>query len=57
MTGEGTHHSHFDATELGIHLLFGGHYATETFGVRSLAEHLAERFGLEADFIDQPTGL
>ncbi|MCH7926056.1 MAG: Nif3-like dinuclear metal center hexameric protein, partial [Planctomycetes bacterium] len=36
VTGEGGHHSHFDAMELGITLLFGGHYATETFGVRAL---------------------
>ena len=26
--------------ESGIHLLFGGHYATETFGVRALARHV-----------------
>jgi dinuclear metal center YbgI/SA1388 family protein len=57
VTGEGSHHTHFDAMELGIHVLMGGHYATETFGVRALAEHLAERFGLEWEFVDQPTGL
>lgn len=57
VTGEGSHHSYFDAMELGIHLLFGGHYATETFGVRALAEHVAERFGLEWSFLDQPTGM
>ncbi len=57
VTGEGSHHDHFDAMELGVHLLMGGHYATETFGVRALAAHLAERFGLDWDFIDQPTGL
>lgn len=57
VTGEGAHHTHFDAMELGIHVLFGGHYATETFGVRALAEHLADRFDLEWEFIDQPTGL
>ena len=57
VTGEGTHHAHFDAMELGLHVLFGGHYATETFGVRALGDHLAERFGLACDFIDQPTGL
>jgi len=57
VTGEGSHHHHFDATEEGIHLLLAGHYATETFGVRALAEHLAERFGLQWEFIDLPTGL
>jgi dinuclear metal center YbgI/SA1388 family protein len=57
VTGEGAHHHFFDAAECGIHVLFAGHYATETFGVRALGEHLAERFGLESGFIDQPTGL
>jgi len=57
VTGEGSHHTYFDARELGVHVLLGGHYATETFGVRALAEHVAERFGLTWDFVDQPTGL
>lgn len=57
LTGEGSHHNYFDATEHGIHVLLGGHYATETFGVRALGEHLAERFDLQVDFIDLPTGL
>jgi dinuclear metal center YbgI/SA1388 family protein len=57
VTGEGTHHAHFDAMEWGIHVLFGGHYATETFGVRALGSHLAERFDLTCTFIDRPTGL
>jgi putative NIF3 family GTP cyclohydrolase 1 type 2 len=57
LDGEGSHHTHFDAMELGVHVLMGGHYATETFGVRALAAHLAERFGLEWEFVDQPTGL
>jgi putative NIF3 family GTP cyclohydrolase 1 type 2 len=57
VTGEGSHHSHFDAMELGVHLLLGGHYATETFGVRALGAHLADRFDLSFEFVDQPTGL
>ncbi|NJD20504.1 MAG: Nif3-like dinuclear metal center hexameric protein [Gemmatimonadetes bacterium] len=57
VTGEGAHHHHHDAMEQGIHLFLAGHYATETFGVRALAAHVAERFGLEWEFLDQPTGL
>jgi dinuclear metal center YbgI/SA1388 family protein len=57
VTGEGSHHHYFDAVELGIHVLLGGHYATETLGVRALGDHLAERFGLETEFVDLPTGL
>lgn len=57
VTGEGPHHTHIDAMELGVHVLFGGHYATETFGVRAVGAHLAARFGIEWFFVDQPTGL
>lgn len=57
VTGEARHHNFFDAEEGGINLLLGGHYATETWGVRALAQHLADTFGLEWTFIDHPTGL
>lgn len=57
VTGEGTHHTYFDAMEGGINVYYGGHYATETWGVRALAEHLAERFALPWEFLDLPTGL
>jgi dinuclear metal center YbgI/SA1388 family protein len=56
VTGEGAHHTYFDAEEGGINVFFGGHYATETFGVRALAEHAAARFGLPWDFLELPTG-
>jgi dinuclear metal center YbgI/SA1388 family protein len=57
VTGEGPHHAYFDAEELGVNLILAGHYATETVGVKALAEHLAQRFGLPWEFIDHPTGL
>lgn len=57
ITGEGAHHHFFDAEEGGINLYFGGHYATEVWGVRALAQHLEQRFGLPWSFIDHPTGL
>ncbi len=57
VTGEGAHHTYFDAMEGGINVYYGGHYATETWGVRALAAHLAERFGLEWEFLELPTGL
>ncbi|HSP43721.1 MAG TPA: Nif3-like dinuclear metal center hexameric protein, partial [Luteolibacter sp.] len=52
ITGEGPHWSHTFALENGLNLLLAGHYATETFGVRALAEELARRNGLEWSFID-----
>ena len=57
LTGEGNHHSFFDAEELGVNVIYAGHYATETVGVKALAEHIAARFGLTWEFIDHPTGL
>jgi len=45
------------AEELGVNLFYGGHYATETFGVKALASHLNAQFGLSWEFIDHPTGL
>jgi dinuclear metal center YbgI/SA1388 family protein len=57
VTGEGAHHSYIDAMEAGLNVIFGGHYATEVFGVRALAAHVAERFGLEWEFVDWPTGM
>ena len=57
ITGEGAHHTYFDAEELHLNVYFGGHYATETFGVKALAEHLAEKFGLPWVFLEHPTGL
>jgi dinuclear metal center YbgI/SA1388 family protein len=57
VTGEGPHWSYTLAEELGVNLFYGGHYATETFGVKALAERLGERFGLPWEFLDHPTGL
>lgn len=57
ITGEGAAHTYHDATEWGLNVLFAGHYATETFGVQALAEHLGSHFGLPWEFHDHPTGM
>jgi dinuclear metal center YbgI/SA1388 family protein len=57
ITGEGPHHSYTLAEEVGANLFYGGHYATETFGVQALAEAVAKKFRVPWDFIDHPTGL
>jgi dinuclear metal center YbgI/SA1388 family protein len=57
ITGEGAHHTHFDAEESGVNVIFAGHYATETVGIKALAAHVEEKFGLPWEFIDHPTGL
>ena len=45
------------AEDLGLNVFYGGHYATETFGVKALSEHLSKKFKLPWTFIDHPTGL
>lgn len=57
IVGEGPHHTAVEARDVGIAIIYAGHYATETFGVRALAKTLADRFHLESSFIEAPTGL
>ncbi len=57
ITGEGAHHTYFDAEEWGLNVIYAGHYATETVGVQALSAHLETRFGLPWAFVDHPTGL
>lgn len=57
VTGEGSHWTYAAAEELGLNILYGGHYATETFGVKALAAHLSKKFGVPWSFLDRPTGL
>jgi dinuclear metal center YbgI/SA1388 family protein len=57
IVGEGPHHTAVEARELGIVVLYAGHYATETLGVRALGELLTTKFGVQSTFIDAPTGL
>jgi dinuclear metal center YbgI/SA1388 family protein len=54
VTGEPTEHVMADAREGDIHFVAGGHYASETFGIRKLGDLLAERFGVEHRFIEIP---
>jgi|SRR5450432_971215 len=56
ITGEAPHWAAVAAEELGVNLFLGGHYATETFGVKALAAKLSERFDLPWEFLDNPTG-
>ena len=54
LTGEPVERVMLQAREEQIHFVAGGHYATETFGVRRLGELVAERFGVEHEFIEVP---
>ncbi len=57
LTGEENHWVVNAAQDMGINILFAGHYATETFGVKALGKLIEEQFGLPTVFIDNPTGM
>jgi len=57
ITGEGPHWTYAVAEECGINVFYGGHYATETFGVKALAAELSKKFKVPWGFLDHPTGL
>lgn len=57
LTGEENHWVQNAAQDMGINILFAGHYATETFGVKAVGEMLHARYGLPVVFIDNPTGM
>ena len=57
ITGETSHTLYHQAKEFGLNVIFAGHYATEFPGLKALAGHLSERFGLETNLLEAPTGL
>jgi putative NIF3 family GTP cyclohydrolase 1 type 2 len=57
VTGEGPHWSFIEAEDSGLNVIYAGHYATETFGVRSLASRIAETFKVESRFLRRDGGL
>ena len=57
ITGEGPHHTYFDATEGGVNLIYAGHYASEQLGVQRLARHLSDRFSIPWEYYHRDTGL
>lgn len=57
IVGEGPHWSAVDAPEKGLVIIYAGHYATETLGVRALAEYTSKQFDLPWSWVSAPTGL
>jgi putative NIF3 family GTP cyclohydrolase 1 type 2 len=57
VTGEPSHEIYHNCLEARIHVIFAGHYHSETFGVRLLSDKLARETGLETTYLDVPTGL
>ena len=57
ITGEFAHEDFHFAQEMGINVIAGGHYETETMGVSLVMQKVQNELGLECVFIDEPTGL
>jgi dinuclear metal center YbgI/SA1388 family protein len=57
VSGEPTQKAYHQARELECSVIFMGHYASETFGVRALQRVLESRFGVQTSWISQPTGI
>jgi len=57
ITGEGANHHFHEAIEGDCVLILAGHYATETGGVKAVGRHLQEKFNLQTEFLDYPTGM
>ena len=56
-TGEPLHYTYHLAKENNINVIFGGHYQTETLGVKALMPLLKEKFNIEVEFIDVPVNM
>jgi dinuclear metal center YbgI/SA1388 family protein len=56
ISGEGKQEAYHTAKDLGMNVLFLGHYATETLGVRALGKLLESSYSMSSVFIDIPTG-
>lgn len=52
ITGEAAEPTMMTARELGIHFVAAGHYATERLGVQALAARIADRFGIDWEFLE-----
>jgi len=57
LTGETSHSNFWAASDLGLNVIYAGHYATETVGVKALGQRLEKLFGLKTRFLDFPTGM
>jgi dinuclear metal center YbgI/SA1388 family protein len=54
LTGEPRENAMSEASELGLHLIAAGHYATEVAGITRLGELLEASFDVTARFVDIP---
>ncbi|MDX1777814.1 MAG: Nif3-like dinuclear metal center hexameric protein [Thermodesulfobacteriota bacterium] len=54
ISGEPKHGAYYLAQEMGLNIFYGGHYLTETYGMKALRDHLESALNIPAEFIDAP---
>ena len=57
VTGENSHTVYHECLEAKLNMIAGGHYSTEVWGVQAVMRHCIAELGIDAEFIDIPTGL
>ncbi len=57
ITGEPSHEIYHHCLEQRIHVIFAGHYHSESYGVQALAWRLSRETGVVTTYLDVPTGL
>lgn len=57
VTGEPSHEIYHHCLEQRIHAIFAGHYHSESYGVQALMRRFAQETGVQATYLDVPTGL
>lgn len=56
ITGETSHVAFHFAKEGKINIIYAGHYASETVGLKALGMHLSDKFEITSTFLAAPTG-
>lgn len=54
LSGEVSEKTTHEASELGLYYFAIGHHASERYGIKALAEHIAKEFSVECVFVDLP---
>ena len=57
ITGESSHQVYHDCLEGKLNMIAAGHYNSEVWGLQAVMRHCIAELGIDAEFIDVPTGL
>lgn len=57
VTGESSHKAYGESRDLGVNVIFAGHYHTEVFGLLGLEKLIEKKLALDCVFIAAPSGI